>query len=68
MSTPNVDEAALLRANLLGFMTQVKYATGATDAELPALYKKATDYQNQVMTKRAKVRDLILAQIAPAAA
>jgi len=69
MNTSNVvDESSLLRANLLGFATQVKHSLGAADDQIPGLYKRASDYQTGIMTKRAKVRDLVLAQLKPAVA
>lgn len=62
------DEQALMRANILGFSVQVKHATGAADEKLPDMYKRASSLQNAVMTKRANLRDLVLAQFAPKAA
>jgi hypothetical protein len=64
----NASENALLRANILGFATQVKHATGAPDDQIPGLYKRAAAYTEKVMTKRAKLGGLILAQFAPAPA
>lgn len=73
MNTNQPSDESLLRANLLGFVTQVKAAADAfgkpvTDAEVGEMHKRASDHIQSTMTKRAKITEVIRAHIAQVAA
>ena len=68
MNTNAPTDQALLRANLLGFVTQVKAAAEVAgkplaDAEVIGMHKRATAFIQGVMTKRAKIAEVIRAGI-----
>ena len=72
-ATTQPTDDQLLRANLLGFVTHVKAASSAqgknlTDADVTAMYKKASTNIQSRMAKQAKVRDIVLSALRPAAA
>ena len=69
MNTPNTpSDAALLRANLLGFVTHIKAASACTgkpvaDAEVIGMHKRATSYLQTKQASLNKLRETILTHI-----
>ena len=71
MNTNTPTDQALLRANLLGFVTQVKAAAAAegkelTDAAVGSMHKRATSHLQANQAKQAKIREIVLSHIRPA--
>ena len=63
-------DQSLLRANLFGFVTQIKAAAAAegktlTDAEVGGMHKRATSHIQAGLAKQAKIREIVMAHIRP---
>ena len=65
MNTPTAPtDAALLRANILGFATMHKFAN-VDEKLIPVLYKRAEQKQASQMQKLAKVREIVMNVLHP---